>query len=69
MDKPEAKLGSLFHSFVPGRIWKAWWHLFRMWNRPAPAPEYGLGWRDRVAARGGLARTNLGPRAARALAP
>ena len=35
---------------------KAWWHLFRMWNRPAPAPEYGLGWRDRVAARDSLER-------------
>lgn len=30
---------------------KLWWHLFGLWNRPALAPEYGLGWRDRSAAR------------------
>ena len=30
---------------------KVWWRLFRLWNRPALAPEYGLGWRDRRAAR------------------
>jgi hypothetical protein len=29
---------------------KLWWHVFRLWNRPALAPEYGLGWRDRRAA-------------------
>jgi hypothetical protein len=30
---------------------KLWWRVFRLWNRPALAPEYGLGWRDRNAAR------------------
>jgi hypothetical protein len=30
---------------------KVWWRVFRLWNRPALAPEYGLGWRDRRAAR------------------
>jgi hypothetical protein len=30
---------------------KLWWRIFRMWNRPAPAPEYAMGWRDRQAAR------------------
>lgn len=31
---------------------KAWWKfVFRMWNRPAPAPEYRLGWQNRAAAR------------------
>ncbi|MEJ2087568.1 MAG: hypothetical protein P8Y69_03650 [Gammaproteobacteria bacterium] len=28
-----------------------WWKaVFRMWNHPKPAPEYQLGWKDRVAA-------------------
>jgi hypothetical protein len=35
---------------------RIWWLLFRMWNRPAPAPEYGFGWRDRQAARESLQR-------------
>ncbi|MDX1799932.1 MAG: DUF4336 domain-containing protein [Marinobacter sp.] len=36
---------------------KAWWKLvFRMWNRPKPAPEYRLGWQDREAARASLNR-------------
>jgi hypothetical protein len=30
---------------------KLWWRVFGLWNRPALAPEYGLGWRDRRAAR------------------
>jgi hypothetical protein len=30
---------------------KAWWHVLRMWNKPKPAPEYQLGWKDKVAAR------------------
>lgn len=30
---------------------KLWWRVFGLWNRPALAPEYGLGWRDRKAAR------------------
>lgn len=30
---------------------KLWWKLvFRMWDRPRPAPEYQLGWRDKQAA-------------------
>ncbi|HEX3594467.1 MAG TPA: DUF4336 domain-containing protein [Polyangiaceae bacterium] len=33
---------------------KAWWKLFRMWNVPAPAPEYRVGWRDRAEARAAL---------------
>ncbi len=34
---------------------KFWWKLvFRMWNRPKPAPEYQLGWKDKVAARQSL---------------
>lgn len=32
-------------------ILKLWWKLvFRMWNKPKPAPEYQLGWRDKQAA-------------------
>lgn len=27
-----------------------------MWNRPRPAPEYQLGWRDKAAARESLER-------------
>ncbi|MCW8329748.1 DUF4336 domain-containing protein [Photobacterium sp. SDRW27] len=34
---------------------KIWWKLvFRMWNKPKPAPEYQLGWKDKVAARQSL---------------
>lgn len=33
---------------------RAWWKLFRMWNKPKPAPEYQLGWKDKVAARASL---------------
>ncbi|WP_217696623.1 DUF4336 domain-containing protein [Photobacterium proteolyticum] len=34
---------------------KFWWKLvFRMWNHPKPAPEYQLGWKDKVAARQSL---------------
>jgi hypothetical protein len=38
---------------TPGTNWvlRAWFVLFRMWNRPAPAPEYRFTWRDRAAAR------------------
>lgn len=35
---------------------RMWWLLFGMWNRPAPAPEYRFGWRDRQAARESLQR-------------
>ena len=32
-----------------------WWKVvFRMWNHPKPAPEYQMGWRDKVAARRSL---------------
>jgi hypothetical protein len=34
---------------------KAWFKLFGMWNRPRPAPEYRIGWKDKVAARSSLA--------------
>ncbi len=30
---------------------RLWWVLFRKWNRPSPAPEYGMGFRDRGLAR------------------
>lgn len=34
---------------------KIWWTLvFRMWNRPKPAPEYQLGWQDKKAAAASL---------------
>ncbi len=34
-----------------------WWKVvFRMWNRPRPAPEYQMGWRDKAAARESLER-------------
>ena len=36
---------------------KLWWKLvFRMWNRPKPAPEYQLGWSDKQAAAASLSR-------------
>lgn len=34
---------------------KLWWKLvFRMWNRPRPAPEYQMGWKDKASARQSL---------------
>jgi len=36
------------------RFW--WKFVFRMWNRPKPAPEYQLGWKDKAAARKSLER-------------
>ncbi len=36
------------------RFW--WKFVFRMWNRPKPAPEYQLGWKDKPAARESLER-------------
>jgi hypothetical protein len=36
------------------RFW--WKYVFRMWNRPKPAPEYQMGWKDKAAARGSLER-------------
>lgn len=44
---------------TPGVNWvlKLWWKgLFRMWNRPRPAPEYQFGWKDKAAARESLRR-------------
>lgn len=34
-----------------GGLLKFWWWLFRMWNRPKPAPEYQLSWKDKAAAK------------------
>ena len=31
------------------KFWLGW--VFAMWNRPRPAPEYQMGWRDKPAAR------------------
>lgn len=33
---------------------KAWFKLFDMWNKPKLAPEYRIGWKDKVAARSSL---------------
>jgi len=44
---------------TPGTNWVLrffWKVVFRMWNRPKPAPEYQLGWRDKTAARRSLSR-------------
>ena len=38
-------------------ILRFWWKvIFRMWNRPKPAPEYQIGWRNKAAARKCLER-------------
>ena len=38
-------------------VLKFWWKLvFRMWNKPLPAPEFRMGWRDKAAARASLSR-------------
>lgn len=35
-----------------GGLLKFWWKIvFQMWNRPKPAPEYQLGWKDKAAAK------------------
>lgn len=40
-----------------GGALKFWFKVvFRMWNKPGPAPEYRMGWRDRQAAAGSLRR-------------
>ncbi|MBS0471044.1 MAG: DUF4336 domain-containing protein [Proteobacteria bacterium] len=40
-----------------GGALKFWFkYVFRMWNRPRPAPEYRLGWRDRRLAAQSLRR-------------
>lgn len=44
------------HSQHVPRQLRFWWWLFRMWNRPSPAPEYQVGWRDKAAARASLTR-------------
>ena len=44
---------------TPGVNWvlKFFWKLvFGMWNRPKPAPEYQLGWKDKKAAKRSLTR-------------
>ncbi len=34
---------------------KFWWkRIFHMWNIPKPAPEYQLGWKDKLAAKSSL---------------
>lgn len=38
------------------RMLRFWWAVFRMWNRPRPAPEYQLGWGPRAAVRQQLDR-------------
>ncbi|MGI9323681.1 MAG: DUF4336 domain-containing protein [Pseudomonadales bacterium] len=38
-------------------VLRFWWkYVFRMWNRPMPAPEYQLGWNDKAAAKESLER-------------
>lgn len=39
-----------------GWLQRFWWMVFRMWNRPKPAPEYQLGWKDKAAGRESLER-------------
>lgn len=40
-----------------GVVLKLWWKgVFRMWNRPKPAPEYQWGWSDKAAASACLER-------------
>lgn len=48
----------LIGDMTPEAGWKIWayWKLFRMWNRPRPAPEYTMGWRDRKKAAVALRR-------------
>ncbi len=44
---------------TPDTNWvlKLWWKaVFHMWNNPKPAPEYQMGWKDKVAARKSLRR-------------
>ncbi len=48
----------LIGDMTPGVGWKLrfWWAVFRMWNKPRPAPEYTMGWKDRKRAAASLAR-------------
>jgi hypothetical protein len=40
-----------------GGTLKFWFkYVLRMWNHPRPAPEYRMGWRDRLAAADSLRR-------------
>jgi len=40
-----------------GRVLRFWWKWVTfMWNKPRPAPEYTLGWRDKQAAAKALSR-------------
>jgi len=44
---------------TPNTDWqlKFWWKaVFHMWNKPRPAPEYQIGWKDKAAARTSLTR-------------
>ncbi|KAL7552349.1 hypothetical protein ACHAWF_015591 [Thalassiosira exigua] len=44
---------------APGTNWvlQFWWkYVLRMWNIAKPAPEYQMGWRDRVKARKSMER-------------
>ena len=48
-----------FTDKTPGTDWvlRLWWkRVFFMWNRPRPAPEYRMGWKDRRAAAQSLRR-------------
>lgn len=40
---------------VGWQIW-LWWKLFRMWNKPRPAPEYAMYWKNRKRAAAALRR-------------
>jgi hypothetical protein len=38
-------------------VLKLWWKtVMRMWNKPMPAPEYQMGWKDKAAAKRSLER-------------
>jgi len=48
-----------FTARTPDTNWqtKFWLGMvFRMWNRPKPAPEYQMGWKDKTAAGQSLRR-------------
>lgn len=45
------------HSVDVNWVIKFWWKaVFHMWNKPKPAPEYQMGWKDKAAARLSLQR-------------
>lgn len=35
---------------------RSWRAVFHMWNKPKPAPEYQMAWKDRKAAKASLER-------------